>query len=79
MPSSSQEPPETGMCPWGWAKWTSIHSHMGTRVGTLPVVLMVAARHSLLDGDLQLTFLRSTQGGSCASRQPQTQPRCHPA
>lgn len=35
---------------------------MGTRVGTLPVVLMAAARHSLLDGDLQLTFLRSTQG-----------------
>lgn len=78
MPLASQEPLETGMCPWGWAEWMSIHSHTGVHLGTLPEVLTVAAHHGLLDGGLQLTCLHSTQGGSCASRQPQTQPQCHP-
>lgn len=78
MPLASQELLETGVCPWGRAEQMSIRSHMGMHVGTLPVVLTVAAHHGLLDGGLQLTCLRSTQGGSCASRQPQTQPRCHP-
>lgn len=78
MPPASQEPLETGMCPWGCAERMSIHSHTGMHVGTLPVVLTVAAHRGLLDGGLQLTCLRSTQGGSCASQQPQTQPQCHP-